>query len=148
MKQESTKKVAEKHRECTVEAEPCLYCGEMTLSRDYIINPGANHELPCCSEECFSHTKAFVDYDSHHRILFYGILFVLVVANLFVFGLKMVNQWMYLPMLGMGIAAFAYPLVFTRYERYQRFGIRKTKRIIRVIALGIAAFALVLTISY
>jgi hypothetical protein len=148
MKQDNTKKATQKHRKPALVAEPCLYCGEMTLSGDYIINPGAKHELPCCSEECFIKTKAFVDYDAHHRMLFYGILFVMVVANLFVFGFKMVNQWMYLPMLGMGIAACVYPLVFTRYERYQRFGIRKTKRIIRIIALGISAFALLLTICY
>jgi hypothetical protein len=148
MKPENAKKVAAERAERTIEAEPCLYCGEKTACRDYIINQGANHELPCCSEKCLDNVRVFVDYDARHRTLFYGILFVLVVANLILLGFKIVNWGIYLPMLGIGITTFVYPLVFTRYERYQRFGIRKSNTLIRVIAAGISAFALVLIISY
>lgn len=148
MKQGNEKKASSELPKRPVKAEPCLFCGEMTLCHDYIINPGADHELPCCSEECLNKAKAFVDYDSHHRILFYGILFVLVVANLFLFGFKIANRFIYLPMLGICIATCVYPLVFTRYERYQKYGISKTRTIIRVIAALVAAFAVILIVNY
>jgi hypothetical protein len=128
------------------EAEPCLYCGRLTLCRDYIINPGAEHELPSCSAACFEKTKQFVDYDTHSRLPFYLVLLVMVVANLFLLGFKTESSWEYLPMFGIGIATSVCPLVFSRYELYQKFGIRKTKAVIRVVAASVAAFALLLTI--
>jgi hypothetical protein len=129
------------------EAEPCLYCGQSTLCRDYIINPGAEHELPSCSAACFEKAGRFVDYDTRHRMPFYLVLLIMVVANLFLFGFKTKSRWEYLPMLGMSIATAVCPLVFSRYELYQKFGIRKTKAIIRVVAAALAAFALLLIIS-
>lgn len=127
--------------------EPCLYCGKPTLCRDYIINPGAEHELPSCGVECFDKAKEFVDYDTRHRMVFYLVLLILVVANLFLLGFETMNRWKYLPMLGIGVATWICPLVFTRYERYQKFGIRKTKAIIRTVTAAIAVFALVLIIG-
>lgn len=128
-------------------AEPCLYCGRPTLCRDYTINPGAKHELPGCSRECFERIRKFVDYDKRYRMLFYMVLFVLVTANLFLLGFNPATRWKYLPMLGIGIAVCAFPLVFTRYERYQKFGIYKTNIMIRAAAAAIAVFALILIIS-
>jgi hypothetical protein len=128
------------------EAEPCLYCGRLTLCRDYIINPGAEHELPSCSAACFEKARQFVDYDTHCRMPFYLVLLIMVVANLFLLGFKTNSRWEYLPMLGMSVATGVCPLIFSRYEFYQKFGIRKTKAIIRVIAALIAAFALLLII--
>lgn len=139
LKREAKKKAARK-----IAAEPCLYCGRQTLCRDYILNPGAQHELPCCGEECFTKAKAFVAYDARRRIIFYLILLVFVSANLIFWSLNFEMRWKYLPMLGMGISAIVYPLIFTRYERYQKFGIRKTKEIIRAVAGAISAFALLL----
>ena len=148
MQSEFKKEKAKERRLCEIEAEPCLYCGNPTQCRDYIVNPGAEHELPSCSVECFGKAKEFVDYDRHRRMVFYSALFALVLANLFLLGFKTISRWGYLPMLGIGIATCMYPLVFTRYERYQKFGIRKTKAIIRAVAALIAVFALVLIISY
>ncbi len=130
------------------DAEPCLYCGEPTFSRNYIINPGAEHELPSCSEECFNKARYFVDYDRRYRMVFYFILLAMVVVNLFLLGCKVKSRWGYLPMVGMSTAAIIFPLVFTRYERYQKFGIRKTKIMIRVAAFGIVILGLVFIIGY
>jgi hypothetical protein len=41
-----------------------------------------------------------------------------------------------------------FPLVFTRYERYQKFGIHKTKTMIRFAAFGIVVLALIFIIGY
>lgn len=147
-KRELKQQEAKKRTPRKVEEEPCLYCGEPTLCRDYIINPGAKHELPSCSKECFEKTKNFVTHDKRYRTPFYAVLFVLVVANLFLLGFETPTRWKYLPMLGVSIAAFVWPLIFTRYERYQKFGIRKSRIIIRVIAAALAAFSVLLIVSY
>ena len=148
-KAQEARKQKEKERAArTIQEEPCLYCGKPTLCRQYIINQGAEHELPCCSAECLDKTRQFVDYDTHGRMPFYMVLLVLVVANLVLLSLQTATRWTYLPLLGMGIAACVCPLVFTRYERYQKFGIYKTKIIIRVAAAVISAFALLQIICY
>nr|WP_319487325.1 hypothetical protein [uncultured Caproiciproducens sp.] len=146
--QEEKKREAKKKAARTIEAEPCLYCGKPTLCREYIINQGAEHELPCCSEECFDRTKKFVDYDTHGRLPFYLVLLALVVANLVLISFKAATRWAYLPLFGMGITACVCPLIFTRYERYQKFGISKTKTVIRFIAAAISVFALILIICH
>ena len=143
-RQEDLKRKAKEQAEQKVEAGRCLYCGNLTLCRDYVVNPGASHELPCCGEDCFEKANAFVEYDKHKRMVFYLILLVFVIANLFLLGFHIETKWQFVPLFGMGITTAVYPLIFTRYERYQRFGIKRTKRIIRTIAATISAFALLL----
>lgn len=132
----------------TTEEVPCLYCGKPTDSTDYIINPKAHKELPCCSPECFERIKAFVAWDSKWRTPFYVALTVLVVANLFFFGLMPDTRWKYLPMFGIGLLTALCPLVFARYERFQALGLRKTALIVRIIAGLVAAFAGLLIVLY
>lgn len=128
-------------------SEHCLYCGKPTLSIDYIINPGANHELPSCSGACFKKSQQFVSYDSHFRIWLYIALFVLVAANLLLLGYEVQTGWKFVPALGVSMAVFVCPLVFTRYERYQRLGIYKTRMIIRIAAAVLTVFFAVLIIG-
>lgn len=128
-------------------AEKCIYCAVQTERRDYIINPKAPHELPCCSEKCFSSAKAFVRWDEKWRPKLYLGLFVLVVINLFLIGLIPGTRWQYLPMLGIGALVAVFPLVFVRYERYQALGIRRTTAVVRALAAAVALFALVLTFT-
>ncbi len=127
---------------------PCLYCGSPTDCTDYIINPKARKELPCCSPECFSNTQKFVAWDKKWRTPFYLGLLVLVVTNLFLFGFMPDTRWKYLPMLGIGLLAALCPLVFAQYERYQALGLRRTTLIIRILAALVAAFAVVLMVFY
>lgn len=139
--------VTKKGKKSIAVNEPCLYCGQETQCQEFIINPGARPELPCCSEDCFSATKDFIKFDVRYRTIFYLVMLVLVIANLILLGSGKMEHISYLPMLGMGCAIFAWPLIFTRYERYQKYGIHRTQVIIRVIAVGIALFALLLTLS-
>lgn len=130
------------------EPEKCVYCGRMTDSRTYIINPGASHELPCCCPECYERAQAFVARDKKFRMPFYLILAVLVVANMFFFALTPDTRWKYLPMLGIGAMAAVFPYVFARYDRYQSMGLKKTTVVVRVVAAALAVFAAVLIAAY
>ncbi|WP_294520035.1 hypothetical protein [uncultured Pseudoflavonifractor sp.] len=139
------KNTGKKEKEA-VQPEKYLWCAKMTDSRDYIINPEARHELPCCCEACFDQVKAFVERDKRFRMPFYLALAVLVVANLFFFGLLPDVRWRYLPMLGIGVLAAVFPYVFASYERYQAIGLRRTTVIVRVLASAVAVFAAVLIV--
>lgn len=134
--------------QATQEVERCLWCGRKTDSKAYIINPKARHELPCCGEECFGHMQKFVERDKRYRMMSYLILGALVVANLFFFGLMPDTRWKYLPMLGIGVFATIFPYVFASYERYQRFGARRTTMVVRVFTALFAVFSLLLIALY
>lgn len=122
--------------------QPCLYCGQPTQSTEFIINPGAHKELPCCSEECYKKTQDFVGWDNKTRPLFYIILFVLAAVNLMFIGFTAEGFIQYIPLLGIGLLIAAIPSVFAHYERYQKLGIRKTQKIIRIVGGVLAAFAI------
>jgi uncharacterized membrane protein len=125
----------------------CLYCGKVTDNCDYIVNPGAYQELRCCGQSCFEKTQRFIIKDSKGKKNFYLVLFTLVIINLFLIALESRNTWSYFPMFGICLSVFVFPSVFVKYERYQTFGIEKTRRIIRVIVAGLAIFAIILMIS-
>ncbi|WP_040213219.1 hypothetical protein [Clostridium polynesiense] len=126
----------------------CLYCGKKTDIKRFIINPKAREELLCCSGECLSNVRKFIDYDSKNRMKLYILLFILIVINLFFIGFDINSRWRYLPLLLIALSVYSYPLVFTRYIMYQRFGIIKTLRIVKVFCVFIAAFSVLLIISY
>lgn len=128
--------------------EKCIYCATPTDCRDYIINPKARHELPCCCEACYQKAMSFVKWDSKWRMKFYLGLMVMVVANLFLFAFLPDAWWKYLPMLGIAVLAAVWPLVFAQYERYQALGVRRTTVIVRVLATAFAVFAIVLMVVY
>jgi hypothetical protein len=129
-----------------MEKVPCIYCGELTDNRRMILNPKANHELPCCSTDCYNSAKGFVDWDAHNRMKCYLLLFACVIVNLLSLGFEWTFRWRYLPLTGIGIVLYFYPLVFTRYTSYQKHGIKKTLLIVKKIAVGIALLGLILVI--
>lgn len=122
---------------------PCLFCGALTDERRYIVNPKAKRELPCCSSTCYTEAKRFIEYDAHARVRYYVLLTFLVVANLIIIGMGRTDWWIYLPMFGMGAVTLGYPLIFSRYERYQSLGIRKTLRVVRIAAACICVFSII-----
>lgn len=128
----------------SAEKAPCIYCGELTDNQRYVLNPKASHELPSCSADCYNSAMAFVDWDSHNRMKCYLILFACVAANLVAIGLKWTSRWRYLPLTAIGITLYFYPLVFTRYISYQRYGIKKTLQIVKGFAIGIVIVGLAL----
>ncbi len=123
----------------TESGEHCIYCGESTLNRKYILNPKANKELPCCSKACLSEAREFVRWDTQSRIKFYLLELVFIIINLVFLGFEWITRWRYLPFIGMGIILYIFPLPFVHYSSYQRFGIHRTLKIIRGIAVGILA---------
>lgn len=127
--------------------EKCIYCSASTTCKDHVVNPGAARELPCCGEACYRRAGQFIRWDGRWRSLFYLGLFILVVVNLLLITLMPGGRWQYLPMLGIGLLTALFPLVFARYERYQALGIRRTTAVVRVLAAGIAVFALVLFLA-
>ncbi|EOR21037.1 hypothetical protein A500_14653 [Clostridium sartagoforme AAU1] len=127
---------------------PCLYCGEKTDNRKFIINPKAREELPCCSTECMQEVRKFIDWDSHNRMKLYIMLFAFVILNLIFIGFNFDSRWRNLPLLFMATAVYFYPLIFTRYIRYQGLGIKKTVKVTKVISLLIAAFSIILIVNY
>jgi membrane protein YdbS with pleckstrin-like domain len=111
-----------------------------------ILNPKANHELPCCSAACYNSANDFVHWDVHNRMKCYLFLFTSVIFNLVSFGFEWTFRWRFLPLIAIGIVIYVYPLVFTRYAAYQRYGIKKTLRIVKGIAAAIALLGLILII--
>lgn len=128
------------------EKVPCIYCGNLTDNQRLILNPKAKPELPCCSAGCYNSAMDFVDWDAHNRMKCYLLLFVSVAANLVAIGLKWTFRWRYVPLTTIGIILYFYPLVFTRYKSYQKYGIQKTLRIVKGFAAGIALLGLLLII--
>lgn len=126
----------------------CLYCGNPTASREFVENPGATGPLYCCSAACHEKFQKFIKWDNKTRTPFYIVLFVMVVANLFMFGFNVGSFWRSLPLLGICLAVLAIPSVFTRYERYQSLGLVKTRRLIRTVAALLAVFALALLLFH
>lgn len=128
----------------SMEKVHCIYCGELTDNRRMILNPKAKHELPCCSADCYNSANDFVDWDAHNRMKCYLLLFASVIVNLVSFGFEWTFRWRFLPLIAIGIIIYFYPLVFTRYSAYQRYGIKKTLCIVKGIAAGIALLGLIL----
>ena len=116
----------------------CIYCGKpLAEGEGKVVNPGAEWELLCCGQQCEKDMKDFAQRDARTKTPFYLILAVFVVANLFLFGYQPDTRWTYLPMMGICAAVAVHPYVFTRYNMYQRFGVRKTMKIVRIIALAL-----------
>lgn len=128
----------------SMEKVNCIYCGDLTDNRRMILNPKANHELPCCSTHCYNSAKDFVNWDAHNRMKGYLLLFTCVIINLVSLGFEWTSRWRSLPLTAMGIVLYFYPLVFSRYTSYQRYGIKKTLQIVKRFAVGIALLGLIL----
>lgn len=126
--------------------EKCVYCGIPIEKKKYCINPGAKPELYCCDTECYQKMKEYIRWDEKNRKYFYGLLFVFVVANLVLINLHIGDQFRYLPMLGICLTVFAFPMVFSRYERYRMLGLVKTRNIVRGCALLLGCIAAYLNI--
>jgi hypothetical protein len=120
-----------------VEMMPCIYCGLPTDNQKFIINPKAEHELPCCSGDCYKNTKVFIEWDVANRMKGYLLIAVCVVFNLFSLGFEWTYWWRYFSLTGIGTILIFYPLIFSKYTFYQKYGIKKTICIIRYIGIGI-----------
>jgi hypothetical protein len=120
----------------------CFWCGSDSADPDFIVNPGGEPLIACCCKDHFDQANAFVQRDNRVRPVFYVVLFVFVVIDMVFLGIGTKSRWAYLPLLGIALTVFAWPSVFTHYQFYCRFGLVKTKRVIRVIALALASLSI------
>ena len=122
--------------------QKCIYCGKQTESKKFILNPKARHELPSCSAECLNEAKEFLKMDTVNRRTFYLLELVFIIANIIMFGMKIISRWSFIPMIGMGAILYMYPIPFTRYESYQTLGIKKTVILVRYFAIFLVVLSL------
>jgi hypothetical protein len=125
----------------------CFWCGSDDANPDYIVNPGGEPLIACCCKEHFDKANEFVRRDNKIRPAFYVILFIFVAIDMVLIGFGMTSKWAYLPLLGIAVTICAWPSVFTHYQFYCRFGLVKTKRVIRVISLALAVLSIAATMS-
>lgn len=123
---------------------PCLYCGKKTTSRKFIINPKAKEEMPCCSSHCMNEVRKFIEWDSYNRMKLYVMLFIFVALNLIILGFDWSSRWRNAPIICIAISVYFYPLIFTRYIRYQKLGIKKTIKSVKAISIFIVVFNILL----
>jgi len=124
--------------------EKCIYCGAPVLHSDYKLNPKARKEFYCCTEDCLRAAKAFVLWDSKVRMRFYLLELVFVAMNLIILGFQWQSRWQHFPIIGMGAVLYFFPLPFSHYTSYQRYGIKKTQGMIQGIALLMVLFGVLL----
>lgn len=125
-------------------SQKCIYCGKPTTSKKFILNPKARRELPSCSAECLDESKKFLKMDTANRKTFYLLELVFIIANIVMFGMKIISRWSFVPMIGMGAILYMYPIPFTRYESYQTLGIKKTVVVVRYFAIFLVVLSLLM----
>lgn len=119
----------------------CIYCGKKIEKRHQVIWVGKDEDrekLECCSAACYNDTRSFMDWDQKSRIKAYVVIAVCVVLNLFVIGQAWQVWWQYLPILVIGVCLWKWPLVFTHYHTYHKYGIVQTLKYIQWAGIVIA----------
>lgn len=129
-----------------IENRRCIYCGESLHTAKYQINPGAAKPLYCCDTPCYQKMRRYIEWDNRNRKYFYGLLCAMIVINMIMIGFHLEGFFQFFPMIGICITVIAFPMVFSRYEYYERFGLVTTRKIIRGVAGGLALFAVAMSI--
>lgn len=138
-----------RHRNSTIVDEPvyshCLWCGKLVHDDKYIVNPGGKPILRCCSQDCSTQTAMFIERDKKYQIIFLMIMAVLATLSWIAVVAELQVAWAPLPFLGMCMCLLVWPRILPRYEYYQRLGIPKTQRYIRLIIGCLTLLALYMT---
>ncbi|RVU98129.1 hypothetical protein EII22_03395 [Coriobacteriales bacterium OH1046] len=134
------------HRELD-EPGACMWCGMPTTESAYVVNPGGSPVLRCCCQDHYERARAYIERDNKVRNAFYIVIGLLVAANLLMIGLEVHAWWTYLPLIGICLSVAVWPQVFTHYSLYLKLGLVRTRRIIRIIALALAALGVAASVS-
>lgn len=126
----------------------CMWCGLSTTEAAYVVNPGGSPVLRCCCQSHYEHALAYVEHDNKVRTIFYIVMGILIAVNLFMIGLDLHTWWANLPLIGICLCVAIWPQVFTHYSLYLKFGLVRTRRIIRIIALAVAALGAAVLVSH
>ena len=126
----------------------CIYCGKPLGKKPQIVLVGKDRKekLLCCSVQCYDDTKRFIEWDRRYRLISYIVIAVCVGMNLFVIGNEVDRWWKYIPTVIIGICLSVWPLVFTHYHTYERYGITRTLKYVRLAGYVIIAAGIIFTV--
>ncbi len=124
----------------------CIYCGKIIEGKSHTIKMKDGEEYYCCEGKCYDDMKEFVKKYSFRKTIIYFIVAALLIVNLFILGNNMQFKWMYLPMIGIGLAVALIPSMYVTNYFYERMGIKRTCNIIRGVGIAIMAIGVIFTI--
>lgn len=127
------------------EEASCLWCGTLTTSRSYLVNPGGTPVLKCCCEDCWNHVDRLLLQDNRLRPVFYVVIAICTVASWV--GVGVLNQspvWTPVPFAVLMLVLVIYPRVLPRYEYYLPLGVVRTRHMVRMVASLLFVLALYL----
>lgn len=133
-----------------MEQRNCIYCGKPVQATKYTLRAGktGSEELYCCGIECYQNMKRYIESTSGKNNALYVIAALLVVANLFIFGYKLNFRWMYVPMMGLGVIVMLRPSLYVTNYMFERFGVVKTVKIVRIVGAVIVLLGMLFTILW
>lgn len=124
----------------------CIYCGQPITKKPVIVwMKREKEEAQCCSTDCYNKTSRFIKWDKTSRLKAYVIIGICAVLNLVFMGFSMKGWWTHIPLIVIGICLCKWPLVFMHFHNYERFGIPKTLRYVRLASWFLIVFGSVIT---
>lgn len=125
----------------------CLWCGQLTESPEYVVNPGGDPVLKCCCEEHYELAQLFIERDARYKAPFWVALFICCLGSLLSLGFEPEGPIAYVPLIGFALVVLVWPSLFTRYEFYARLGLVTTRRIFRISAGLVGLLAIFSSVS-
>ena len=125
----------------------CIYCGRPITKKPVIVwMKKEKEEAQCCSTDCYNKTSRFIKWDKTSRLKAYVIIGICATLNLVFMGFSMKGWWTHIPLIVIGICLCKWPLVFMHFHNYERFGIPKTLRYVRLASLFLIVFGSVIMV--
>lgn len=128
----------------------CIYCGKITEKTKYAMKIGKDNEdtVYCCSISCYQDMKRYIEENTVKKNIFYVAAGIMVLANLVILGYHLSFRWMYLPMIGLGIAVALCPSLYVTNYFYRKFGIVKTIKLIRMFGIAFSLMGVLFTLTW
>lgn len=127
-----------------MESSKCIYCNNNLIDKKYVLNREGSYKFHACSSDCLQKSKEFNLFEQRNRIIFYALLTVAFLINLYVIYQRIESSWTYLPISLIGVILYFYPLPFTKYVTYEKFGIKKTILGVQIFAVTLIVFGIAL----
>lgn len=141
------RKLSRKERKLYGGEAHCLWCGALTESPYYVVNPGGEPVLKCCCQEHLDLIQLFIERDTRYKRPFWIALFICCLGSLLSLGFEPEGPIAYVPLLGFAIIVMVWPSLFTRYEFYARLGLVTTRRVFRFFAVLVGLLAISSSLS-
>lgn len=126
----------------------CIYCGKPIGRKPQILWEGKDkkEKLNCCCAACYNDTRRFIQWDKSARTKASLWMAVCVVINLILIGREAEVWWKYVPLMVIGACLCKWPLIFSHYHTYERYGIVKTLKYVRIAGGLIIAAGILFTV--